>query len=351
MSSESAIELGQHITALLTSGKRTTTYKFALAMALMDYSIEHLPNDPKAPLTVSIKKLADYVIGYYWNQVDAYDDEVQHLFHGTGANATIPSWIRDFKNLHPQFKDASVAREKSSDYEALEIKVARALAKFPITHLQTPLKASTYSENILYTLPWPADNFSMQALNSCHWEITLQPGVAWGFAHLSQLLRPFIELQWQHDIIRFNATHLKTDRLSEFLWGASRVNCAVLAPDLTELQDGRCFYCQKKLRLTETHVDHVLPWSRFWIDGVSNLVAADMNCNGNKSDSLPIQEHVHGALNRDVNDLVMIATKRNFAVMLDSTKAVATNLYKITPTGTPLWRAYKDDYQPHVLSD
>jgi hypothetical protein len=191
----------------------------------------------------------------------------------------------------------------------------------------------------------------MQALNSCNWEITLHPGVAWGLAHLSQLLRPFIELQWQQDIVRFNSTHLKTDRLSEFLWGASRLNVGVLAKDLTELQHGRCFYCQKKLSSTKTHVDHVLPWSRFWINGVSNLVASDDKCNLNKSDSLPIREHINEALSRNVNDLVNIATHRNFAVMLESTQSVATNIYKITPAGTPLWRAFKDDYQPHVITN
>jgi hypothetical protein len=350
MSNQSAIELGQHITALLTHGKRTTTYKFALSMALMDYSIEHLPNDPKAPLKVSIRKLADYAIGYYWNQVEMYDADVQHLFHGTGSNAAIPSDIRDFKSKHPKFKDASVAREKSSAYPALATKVARALAKYPVTHLQTPLKDGRSSSALLYKLPWPAEEFSLQALKACNWEITLLPGVAWGFAHLSQLLRPFIELQWQNDIVRFNSTHLKTDRLSEFLWGASRLNVGVLASDLTDLQDGRCFYCSTKLNAAKTHVDHVLPWSRFFLDGISNLVAADEKCNLNKSDSLPIQEHVKDALSRNLADLTAIATTRNFAVMLESTTSVATNIYKITPAGTPLWRAFKDDFDSHMTT-
>lgn len=350
MSNESAIELGQHITALLTHGKRTTTYKFALAMALMDYSIEHLPNDPEAPLRVSIKKLADYVIGYYWNQVEMYDADVQLLFHGTGSNAAIPNYIRDFKSKYPLFKEASAARENSSAYPALVTKVARALARYPVTHLQAPLKNAPSSRALLYILPWPGKEFSVKALDECNWEITLRPGVAWGFAHLSQLLRPFIELQWQNDIVRFNSTHLKTDRLSEFLWGASRLNVGVLASDLTDLQDGRCFYCNTKLSGAKTHIDHVLPWSRFFLDGISNLVAADDKCNLNKSDSLPIQEHVQEALSRNLADLTAIAATRNFAVMLDSTKSVATNIYKITPAGTPLWRAFKDSFDLHTTT-
>ena len=147
MSNESAIELGQHLTALLTHGKRTTTYKFALAMALMDYSIEHLPTNPNASLSVPIKSLADFVIRYYWNQVDTYSKEVQHLFHGTGSNATIPSWIREFKTNNPKFKDASAAREKSVAYPALRDKVAKALARYPITHIQTPINLKFIADN------------------------------------------------------------------------------------------------------------------------------------------------------------------------------------------------------------
>ena len=351
MSNESAIELGQHLTALLTTGKRTTTYKFALAMALMDYSIEHLPNDPKAPLTVSIKKLADYVIGYYWNQVEMYDDEVEYLFHGSAKHKkpTITRAIRDFKDQHSDFKNVERARESLAQYSKLVNTVAVALAENPIPRLQTIGKNAYTGSQVLYDTSWTHDNYSKRALDSLNWELVLLPGVAWSLAHLSQLLRPFIEMQWQNDLVNFNKAHLKNDRLSEFLWGTSRTNVAVLAQDLTELQAGYCFYCETKLNTKKIHVDHVLPWSRFLINGVSNLVATDDKCNLNKSDNLPVQKHIQNALDRNLGDLNVIANKRNFAVMRDSTQLIATNIYKITPAGTPLWVGRGKDPQPHTI--
>jgi len=318
-------------------------------MALMDYSIEHLPNDPKAPLTVSIKKLADYVIGYYWNQVDAYDDEVQYLFHGSNKQKkpTITRSIREFKDKHVDFKNVDRAREELVQYSKLVDAVAAALAENPIPRLQTTGETTRAGNEVLYHVSWTS--YTKRALDSLSWELVLLPGVAWSLAHLSQLLRPFIQMQWQSDVVNFNKTHLKNDRLSEFLWGANRVNCSVLAPDLNELQDGRCFYCQTKLIVEKIHVDHVLPWSRFQINGVSNLVATDDKCNENKSDNLPIPKHIQDALDRNLSDLETIARRRNFAVMHDSTQLIATNLYKITPTGTPLWVGRDRDPQPHTM--
>jgi CRISPR/Cas system Type II protein with McrA/HNH and RuvC-like nuclease domain len=156
-------------------------------------------------------------------------------------------------------------------------------------------------------------------------------------------------MQWQNDLVNFNKAHLKNDRLSEFLWGTSRTNVAVLAQDLTELQAGYCFYCETKLNTKKIHVDHVLPWSRFLINGVSNLVATDDKCNLNKSDNLPVHKHIQNALDRNLGDLNAIANKRNFAVMRDSTQLIATNIYKITPAGTPLWVGRGKDPQPHTI--
>ena len=352
MSNESAIELGQHLTALLTTGKRTTTYKFALAMALMDYSIEHLPDDSHASLKVSIKKLADYVIGYYWNQVEMYDDEVAYLFHGSDKNKkpTITRAIREFKDEHADFKNVERARESLVEYSKLVDKVAVALAENPIPRLQTIGKNTYAGSQVLYDIAWTHESYSKRALDDLKWELVLLPGVAWSLAHLSQLLRPFIEMQWQSDLVSFNKAHLKIDRLSDFLWGANRTNVAVLATDLTELQDGYCFYCQTKLSSKKTHVDHVLPWSRFLINGVSNLVATDDKCNLNKSDNLPIQKHIQNALDRNLSELSAIASKRNFAVMQESTQLIATNIYKITPVGTPLWVGRGKDPEPHTLT-
>ncbi|MDP9407060.1 MAG: HNH endonuclease [Actinomycetota bacterium] len=101
--------------------------------------------------------------------------------------------------------------------------------------------------------------------------VELRPGVADALVSLAGLLRPLLELHWTRAVARLNGTELGEDRLREFLFGASRVSLQRLRPGLTDLQDGRCFYCGTRLRPGSTDVDHVVPWSRVPNDALANL--------------------------------------------------------------------------------
>ena len=331
MNDFSAIELGQRITSLLTLGRKQTTYKFALVMALMDYCVENLPKDPHDPLSVPIEDLADFVISYYWPQVDSYNVTIGPLYHGSGVsrNATIPNSIRAFKTKYADMRSAAFARETTSEYPSLRRKIAHELTRNPIKYLQTNGRNGSIEQFVLYDLPSDASNTT----------ICLKNGVAWSLAYLEPLLRPFIENCWRDEIIRFNKG-LKEDRLVEFLFGSSRSNIAKLTPNLSEFQNGKCFYCGKSFRPKEIEIDHVLPWSRTFIDGVANLVATDKRCNGNKSDMLPSYDLFKLAVERSVDEISSIAKHHNMATMFNETKATGEGLYKILPFGSPLWSGF-----------
>src|SRR5207302_453689 len=79
--------------------------------------------------------------------------------------------------------------------------------------------------------------------------------------------------------------HQEDSRLEHFLFGVDRLDLSVTRSPLWEIQESRCFYCQERIREPkESHVDHFIPWSRYQENGLSNLVIADVKCNGNKSD-------------------------------------------------------------------
>lgn len=353
MTDDGAIKLGQQIASMLCDASRTTTYKHALVMALMDYSIEHLPENVNSALAVPIDELSDRVISYYWRQLNPYN-ESGPLAQGAGKakQGSILQHVTQLKieAARQGLKSASATKERfdPQKYQSFRRKISRTLAAMPIPRLQINGKNETFHNKPLFDVGWLPDKFHNGHGDECNWTITMHPGVAWHLTRLSPLLRPFIEQQWRNDVIRFNKVALNNDMLDEFLFGADRSNLQPVAHHLIDLQSNQCFYCEKKLSLQKVHIDHVLPWSRTFNDGVANLVATDSNCNLNKSDYLPAQQHVRNAINRTSSDLISISSLVNMACRIDTTQKMAMNLYRSIPEGDLLWMAYKDVFEPHI---
>ena len=74
-------------------------------------------------------------------------------------------------------------------------------------------------------------------------------------------------------------------------FSVARLRAAGLRHGVAGLQDGRCFYCHARLG-RHAQADHFIPRVRCGIDAVENLVLADADCNGDKSDLLPGTELV-----------------------------------------------------------
>jgi hypothetical protein len=87
--------------------------------------------------------------------------------------------------------------------------------------------------------------------------------------------------------------------LNQFLFGSERANLAVVRPVLIDMQRGRCFYWNKPLSPSRTHVDHFIAWARYPIDLGHNFVLADTRCNSQKRDRLPAYVHLAGWTERN----------------------------------------------------
>ena len=87
--------LKQRGVAILETGLRTATYKLASLMALIDYAMEHLPEDPDASLDVPIPDLAHRVLELYWRQVRPFDG--RELRQSTQSQARIPRAALDLR--------------------------------------------------------------------------------------------------------------------------------------------------------------------------------------------------------------------------------------------------------------
>ena len=338
----SPIQVGQRISAMLTSGKRSTTYKLATLMALIDFSLEHVPDDTQSAVSIPIVDLADRVIEYYWPQVRPYPFQTD--FHGVlrQGNGKSEAILKDVERLRASAGMSAVvspaaAKSLLPEYEKYQKKIAHTLAKMPLSHLQTPESAGQIKDSFLFEDDWLHQDITLSALQIHNWEIVLRPGIAWALAQVSTLLRPAIEMQWLDDIAKFNKATLERDNLAGFLFGTTRSNIVKLSADLLELQGGRCFYCDATVAQRIAHVDHVIPFSRIPLDGLSNLVVADSGCNLNKSASLPIREHIDRSLGRSYLDLEQIESRHKWPQLRERTSSAANGIYAVMAPGTWLW--------------
>ena len=84
-SSDEQIKFLVNLQRLLDEGQFVASYKFALLLALADLSVEQ-GDDSGAPLRLSIDRIAEKFIQYYWRQTLPYPaaSEAQVLRQNTG---------------------------------------------------------------------------------------------------------------------------------------------------------------------------------------------------------------------------------------------------------------------------
>ena len=63
------LTLGQQLVAVLEGGRRTSTYKLAVMVALLDLAVESVPDDPPAEVSIDLDDLTDRVMALYWTQL------------------------------------------------------------------------------------------------------------------------------------------------------------------------------------------------------------------------------------------------------------------------------------------
>src|SRR5262249_11622745 len=155
-----------------------------------------------------------------WLQVGDYDNSGM-LRQNTQPGRGIPHLVRE---LHDAGLSNAAASEECADgrYRRKVDRVAHILAQQPLTALQTPLNAGNANRSPLFDSSWLNKKVTTQALRTKNWQIVLKPGVAFGLAYASSLLRPAIQLLWMWDVARFNRGRLDMMDLAEVLFPSDR---------------------------------------------------------------------------------------------------------------------------------
>lgn len=335
---------GQRLLQLLDEAQTSSTYKFAVLLALTDLCLEATDAAGRAPDVVTTSQLARKVVELYWPQVTAFAGTANRtavLRQNSGSHqAKILSDILRFRSRAVGDASAPLSRARlaaPAAFERLLAQVERNLVKMPLPRLQ---RIGIGELRFLYEIGWDTGvRPGVVGTDEFDNRLCLKPGAGEALVRLSGLLRPLVQRRWAALVASFNRDATDEMRLQEFLFGADRIALDPVRAPLREFQSNRCFYCATRMS-DAVDVDHFLPWARYPDNGVDNLVAAHPKCNSAKRDFLAAAEHVERWSERFLlsSDLDQIAQKSAWERAPERTRSVARALYLQLPADVRLWR-------------
>jgi hypothetical protein len=271
------------IERLLAKGRRTTTYKFALLIALTNLAVEQ-GDDSGDALEISVDDIARQFLSLYWNMARLHPRLNSILKQST--NETEPARMITLLADQASRSESSYLRLRvyREQRDELLSEARLVLARNPLHRLQVIGGSAAIDPDLgrfLYDHPrTEQESMTLDVL-------TLKPGVAACLRKLRGVILSIAEARWTQ-WVRENNERLGADHnLEEFLFVPRRRSVSSLAPRFYEIQDGRCFYTDDKLRdPRDGEVDHFIPWARYPFDSPFNLVLASRAVNNKLRDDL-----------------------------------------------------------------
>jgi hypothetical protein len=269
------------IERLLSEGRFTSTYKFALLIALTNIAVEQ-GDDTGDPLEVDLDEVARQYLALYWNMARPYPRVNSILKQST--NDSKPSKMITLLKDEARHAQSSYRRLRAyrGARDGLVSETRRTLAKDVLYRLQTIGKsAESHQDRFLYD--HPATSGECAKLD----HITLMPGVSACLRRLRGVIIAMVQSRWALWVRENNSTLAADRQLEEFLFGSARTNVAAYAERFYALQEGRCFYSGEKLPGARAgEVDHFIPWARYPFESPFNLVLASRKVNNAMRDAL-----------------------------------------------------------------
>ena len=284
----------KNIQLILQSGSFSSTYKFALLISLSRLSIEK-GQDSGECLALDYTDIAEKFIELYWKQAVPYvfqEDGKLVLNQNNGKQAAI---VNRIILLRQSYASLGMLRRDSSVWHSLLKDVARTVKEMPVRYLQN---ISSQNFEFLYQL------------EQCNKQLILLPQVMYCLRQFSEIIEELCQKRWI-DYIRKNGSNApilnQLPNLEQFMFEPNRNQLNAVANVLVELQECKCFYCNKPMKKGNYAVDHFIPWSMYPSDTGHNFVLADTNCNSKKSNLLASDEFLHKWQERnEEQDLIIV---------------------------------------------
>ncbi|MFZ3193805.1 MAG: HNH endonuclease [Moraxellaceae bacterium] len=315
----------QRIQQLLTDASFTSTYKFALLLAITELSVE-IGQDNGQPLAIPIWLLAEKTIELYWQQTLPYwtaqPDHNGIFWQNTSKQAAI---INSVLSLRQAGCDSLAQARTHPEWASIVRQVGDTLKKMPIQYLQ----------NINgQPLPFLYQPQLQKSPNNQGHHLILHSGVMYCLRQFQSIIQQLVRQKWITFIQKVAANQpILGDQhdLESFLFGTPRATLAQVEKILKPMQNHRCFFCHGTLQERGSAVDHFIPWSRYPRDTALNFVVAHSKCNNDKSDLLAAEPHLTHWLDRNSREGIEIHGHLNqlgFNGTADTSKHIAHWAYQ-----------------------
>lgn len=353
------VDFATQLLELINGASTTSTYKYALLMALIDLCQEGVGSTGGPRGSVTTRQVVQRVLEIYWPQVRPHGSTGGTLrqLNGRAPNG-IADYIADFRSSLPdraQRTPHTALTESPKEFERLLDKIEWVFIRYPIPLLQ---RVGRHRVDLIYTTTWDVDvrGGEVSRYQRCLRDgadvlessfdnaIRFLPRAEEFLASLAGLLRPLIRREWTRFVAVRNGDELED--LDHFLFDPTREDLAPVRRPLIRLQEGKCFYCRNDLN-SGVDVDHFLPWSRCGDDQLHNLVAAHRGCNNAKLDHLAGLKHLRRWKRRIENSeekLSELGRRLSWPASGDRSHALARALYLRQSADSLLWVA-KDEFE------
>ena len=260
-------ELRHDFISILTKGRKSNTYKFALARFLLehsqkcelDYINKKIMNNEKE--IVDYQDIANMFLKYYWHQECKYRIKQNH------NDAKPPSVITTIRTVFgeeyiPHSFESMEPKKKAIAQKEIREKVfgkEKQKTSLVIPRFQNIMEGSKSKRKQIF---YDYDD------EKAHLEI--KPEALKFFHDNNSVLMKSVILEWSKFLEKINTL----PRLIAKVQSAD-VSRSKLKKYEEIFKDFRnCFYCNALLDGPRTHVDHFIPWSYIFQDEAWNLVLA-----------------------------------------------------------------------------
>lgn len=278
-------EFQEVFTNIIDLSTKDTTYKFAFARFLVEYS------SSKTEERVDFSTIAEYFLKYYWNLECKYKIKQGNK---TDKQPLIVKIIKEefTESYYPEsFEEIQKKESKKIQWCIQNIKKD---CFHDVTKSFQKVKTGKKTKNEKIFFDFREKNSRKIDLD---YGIKLKPEAMKFFKKHNPILKKAITLEWAKKLEILN---LGVPRLIAKTEGiVKRGSLSSFKKDLEPFFK-TCFYCKKQLEPgKETHVDHLIPFDYIADDQMWNFVLSCQKCNCEKLSSLPPEKFLDGIISRN----------------------------------------------------
>ena len=271
----------QGVLEILNRASMTGTHKLGLLLVLLDLAPESIGGDQR----ISLGRLASKYLDIHWDHGRPYRNTIlrqtsskkKWLDGSLADDATVMQEVHNLRQFLVQIRCGDI-QDKPLEFIRLRLEKVRPNQEWKdMLHESLRKIGNDLWRNPIRLLQQLPGNprpflFEQQKHKRCIKFLNDVPEILTRF---SGVLRPLIEFRFAERVTKINqlGMHSPQQEIYAHLFGKARVMPPyAMKMEVAKLQEGRCIFTGETLEASGLSPDHVIPWSRYRLSQVENLV-------------------------------------------------------------------------------